>query len=298
MACCKPLEPDKVTAPVVSKGPTFGASQLTSVEFAKAKQDGESAHAKIKIASTANEIDRLLLDAMTKLEHALAQTNSRTEQQSLRDRLRNLETAARKRLNQLSKGDQYPSIEDEPLSAFTQETPSTARVHDTSRDGRDRAGKGSRSYAVKPRGGTATQQVSAGGKERAPSESTSGVVVFVAKQNFTIAELEQFSRYVNSANSARVSGRLSSTGRVSTTGELRADSSLDAARERKRAAAAGTAYEGQVGHAPDATWTGQPGSHEWHDQTPKVNASLGAQARSYPVGFVPTDFGLAYKWKS
>jgi len=63
-------------------------------------------------------------------------------------------------------------------------------------------------------------------------------------------------------------------------------------RERVRAEKAGTPYEGQVGHAPDTTWTGKAEGYEWHDQTGRVNASLGAQARNYPVGFKPDKFAF------
>ncbi|MBV9139727.1 MAG: hypothetical protein JO115_02195 [Pseudonocardiales bacterium] len=117
-----------------------------------------------------------------------------------------------------------------------------------------------------------------------------GPVVFRPRGNWTPEENEQLRRYVESANRARDKGMLSPTGRVSTKGELRAAANEEAREERVRAIEAGTQYQGQVGHAPDTTWTGKPEAFEWHDQTPRVNSSLGAQARQYPEGYKPTEF--------
>jgi hypothetical protein len=85
---------------------------------------------------------------------------------------------------------------------------------------------------------------------------------------------------------------------VSTSGALRAAASRAARRERRNAERVGRPYEGQVGHAPDTTWTGRPDSDEWHDQSPYVNRSLGGQSGGYPDGFVATDFSLGYTWES
>jgi hypothetical protein len=143
-----------------------------------------------------------------------------------------------------------------------------------------------------------SRTVITGTKSQAENSETGGLVIFTAKSHFTIAEIEQMSRYVETAKLAMDGNRLSSSGRVATSGMLRAASSLAAARERRRAEAAGVPYEGQVGHAPDATWTGRPKSGAWHDQTARVNASLGAQSRAYPIGFKPTDFSLGYNWQA
>ena len=119
-----------------------------------------------------------------------------------------------------------------------------------------------------------------------------GPVVFRARPDTTPEELQQLQRYIDTSNAARLDGQLSPTGRVSTQGALRAEASAEAAAERARALAAGTPYQGQVGHAPDTTWTGNPVGREWHDQTQRVNASLGGQASHYPVGYIPTVFQL------
>lgn len=94
-----------------------------------------------------------------------------------------------------------------------------------------------------------------------------GPVVFKPKDSWSAAEMVQFERYVDTANEALVAGELSAVGRVPTAGELRANASAEAMAERARAAEAGSPYSGQVGHAPDTTWTGEAEGYEWHDQT-------------------------------
>ena len=49
--------------------------------------------------------------------------------------------------------------------------------------------------------------------------------------------------------------------------------------------------EGVVaGHGPDTTWTGNPDPFRWLPLDQSVNASLGAQAQHYPLGYRPTGF--------
>ncbi|WP_182111673.1 WXG100 family type VII secretion target [Actinotalea sp. JY-7876] len=117
-----------------------------------------------------------------------------------------------------------------------------------------------------------------------------GPVTFRIREDMSAEEVTQVLRYVDTANAARLDGALSETGRVGTGGELREAASDAAAAERARAAAAGTPYQGHVGHAPDTTWTGRPEAYEWHDQSPLVNTSLGGKAPQYPVGHIPTVF--------
>jgi hypothetical protein len=115
-------------------------------------------------------------------------------------------------------------------------------------------------------------------------------VGFRAPPGATAEEIAQVRAYVDGCNRALCNGQLSSTGRVSTQGALRADASSAAAAERARAAAAGTPYSGHAGHVPDTTWTGRAVPPEWMDLAPRVNQSLGGQARRYPVGYRPTVF--------
>jgi hypothetical protein len=117
-----------------------------------------------------------------------------------------------------------------------------------------------------------------------------GPVVFRSPAGASPEEVAQVRRYVDAAERARKDRALSETGRVSTKGELRRESSKEARRERVRAERTDTPYEGHVGHAPDTTWTGKPEAYEWHDQTPRVNTSLGRQALNYPEGYKPTKF--------
>jgi len=117
-----------------------------------------------------------------------------------------------------------------------------------------------------------------------------GPVVFNAPADATPAEIAQLRAYVSGANDALEAGALSPSGRVSTRGALRTDASLAAAQERARAAAAGAAYEGHVGHVPDTTWTGDPVPYSWLDISPRLNSSLGGQAGRYPLGYKPTKF--------
>jgi hypothetical protein len=60
--------------------------------------------------------------------------------------------------------------------------------------------------------------------------------------------------------------------------------------ERMEAAENGTPYKDHAGHVPDKTWTGDPNPYKWLDMSPRLNASLGAQARRYPLGYKPTEF--------
>ncbi len=110
--------------------------------------------------------------------------------------------------------------------------------------------------------------------------------------NSTLEELEMARRVVAVSNEAIFADALSDTGRVSTAGALRAEASVAAQIERRRALAAGTPYQGVVGHIPDATWTGTAQPYTWMDLTDRLNKSLGSQARWYPVGYRPTGFKL------
>ncbi|MGH2545117.1 MAG: hypothetical protein ACRDRY_15480 [Pseudonocardiaceae bacterium] len=119
-----------------------------------------------------------------------------------------------------------------------------------------------------------------------------GPVEFYYRKSWTPEEQAQVRRYIEASERARKEGRLSTSGRVSTKGDLRRDSNKAAHAEKQRAERADTPYQGQAGHAPDSTWTGRSDAYEWHDQTSRVNASLGRQAQNYPVGFKPSKFRL------
>lgn len=108
--------------------------------------------------------------------------------------------------------------------------------------------------------------------------------------NATPEQIAQTQQYVNGANQAAVAGALSPTGRVPTAGSLRNAASQAAAAERAAANAAGTPYQGVVGHVPDTTWGGTPDPFLWMDLDPAVNASIGGQANGYPIGYQPTEF--------
>jgi hypothetical protein len=127
---------------------------------------------------------------------------------------------------------------------------------------------------------------------RAADDGDGPVVFNLPKKGATPEEVQQMQDYVDAANRAKADGALSPTGRVSTDGELRTEASAAAREEGARAAEAGTPYQGHVGHAPDTTWTGKAQGYEWHDQTPRVNTSLGRQAQGYPIGYRPTRFEL------
>lgn len=129
-----------------------------------------------------------------------------------------------------------------------------------------------------------------GADNGAEAAQSGGPVVFRGKTDWTPEEHQQLQRYVEASERARREGQLSDTGRVSTHGELRRDANKAAMAERLRGRDAGTPYEGHVGHAPDTTWTGRPDGYEYHDQTGRVNSSLGAQARQYPEGYRPSRF--------
>ena len=124
----------------------------------------------------------------------------------------------------------------------------------------------------------------------APEAAQQGPLVFRAPAGATPAEIAQLRAYVEGSNAALAAGEPSPSGRVSTKGELRYDASAEAALERRRAELAGAPYTGQAGHVPDTTWTGNAKPHSWLDLTPRVNSSLGAQARGYPIGYRPTTF--------
>ncbi len=96
--------------------------------------------------------------------------------------------------------------------------------------------------------------------------------------------------YIRGCNKALKAGKLSSTGRVSTKGSLRSKATQSAKKEKNRARKAGTPYKGHPGHVPDTTWTGDPNPYSWLDLDPRVNTSLGSQAKNYPVGYKPTKF--------
>jgi hypothetical protein len=118
----------------------------------------------------------------------------------------------------------------------------------------------------------------------------SGPVIFNAPPNATQAQIDQTRAYVEGSNEALRAGALSPTGRVSTLGQLRTAATLAANQERARALAAGTPYQGVVGHVPDTTWTGTPHPHSWLDLDRRVNSSLGGQSLRYPIGYRPTEF--------
>lgn len=60
--------------------------------------------------------------------------------------------------------------------------------------------------------------------------------------------------------------------------------------ERLLADEAGTPYQDVAGHAADTPWTAKPAPREWHDQTQRVNGSLGTAAGNHPLGYKPTIF--------
>jgi RHS repeat-associated protein len=124
------------------------------------------------------------------------------------------------------------------------------------------------------------------------SPSMSGPVQLKPPPGATANEIAQVQAYCDACNSALAQGQLSPTGRVSTSGALRQEASRAAQRERARAEAAGTPYQGHAGHGPDTTWTGKAEPPIWLDLSPRVNTSLGGQAPHYPVGYKPTLFEL------
>src|SRR5262249_26772585 len=101
----------------------------------------------------------------------------------------------------------------------------------------------------------------------------------------------QLKAFIEGANEAHSLGVLSPTGRIPTK-MLKRRATQAAAAERARAAAAGSPYQGVAAHVPDTTWTGNPVPHKWMDMTPRLNSSLGAQAKRYPHGYKPTKFTL------
>jgi hypothetical protein len=117
----------------------------------------------------------------------------------------------------------------------------------------------------------------------------SGPVVFKAPPNATPEQLAQLQAYVDGSNEALAAGYISPIGRVSTAGSLRVDASL-AAEDCAAAAETGNPYQGHAGHVPDTTWIGKPDPYAWLYLDPAVNASLGARARWYPIGYKPTEF--------
>jgi len=118
-----------------------------------------------------------------------------------------------------------------------------------------------------------------------------GPVIFKAPLDATVEELSQLRGYVDGSNEALSLGKLSQTGRAPTTA-LERQASRAAAAERNRAAVSGTPYQGHVAHVPDTTWTNNPIPHKWMDMSPRLNSSLGAQSRRYPLGFKPTQFTI------
>jgi len=117
------------------------------------------------------------------------------------------------------------------------------------------------------------------------SKSGDGPVIFKPPPGATKEEIKQVIKYCEGCNDALKNDALSPTGRVSTTGELRREASKQAAIQKKSGN-----YSGHAGHTPDTTWTGDPIPFQWLDLTPKVNSSLGGQARGYPIGYKPTIF--------
>jgi hypothetical protein len=119
-----------------------------------------------------------------------------------------------------------------------------------------------------------------------------GPVRFTVPHGASSATVASMRQYVEVAEQARLSGALSSTGRVSTAGALRLDANAAARLQRVEAAAAGRPYAGVVGHGPDTTWTGKAVPFRWLDMDALANASLGGQSGRYPVGYMPTIFEL------
>jgi len=122
------------------------------------------------------------------------------------------------------------------------------------------------------------------------SVDLSGPVEITPPSNATSEQIAQTKAYIDGSNQALQAGKLSPTGRVSTAGSLRTRANTSAARERARAIAAGTPYQGHVGHVPDTTWTGTADPFSWLDLDPSVNMSIGGQANRYPIGYKPTEF--------
>jgi hypothetical protein len=122
------------------------------------------------------------------------------------------------------------------------------------------------------------------------AEELTGPVVYKGLSDLTAEEQAQFQAYLDGANEAAQLGLLSPTGRVTTTGPIEQAAKKLAMAERKRAAEDGIPYQGDAGHVPDKTWTGDPAPYKWLDMSPRLNASLGAQARRYPLGYKPTEF--------
>ena len=121
----------------------------------------------------------------------------------------------------------------------------------------------------------------------------SGPVRFKPPANATAEQLAQWREATQIWNESLEAGELSPTGRVSTKGTLRREATRDVAKERARAAAAGTPYRGHAAHMPDTTWTGKPTPPRgYKDYDPSVNTSMGSQAKNYPVGYKPTEFVL------
>ncbi|MFJ7850106.1 ribonuclease YeeF family protein [Peribacillus sp. NPDC097206] len=122
------------------------------------------------------------------------------------------------------------------------------------------------------------------------NDTNTGPVEVKAPPGASAEQIAQVKAYVEGSNKALQDGALSPTGRISTKGKLRQDASRSARLEGKRAAESGTPYKGHVGHVPDTTWGGKPDPHSWLDLDPKVNTSLGGQAKKYPIGYRPTEF--------
>ncbi|MEL4105377.1 hypothetical protein AAFA46_00865 [Oscillospiraceae bacterium WX1] len=121
-------------------------------------------------------------------------------------------------------------------------------------------------------------------------DDLSGPVEITPPSNATPQQIAQTKAYIDGSNQALEAGKLSPSGRVSTAGSLRIRANASAASERARAAAAGTPYQGHVGHVPDTTWTGTADPFSWLDLDPSVNMSIGGQANRYPIGYKPTEF--------
>jgi RHS repeat-associated protein len=127
------------------------------------------------------------------------------------------------------------------------------------------------------------------GSASAMAAKPEGEVILRVFADATPAELAQADEYARLANEAIAEGH-TALGRVSTKGALRAEANAAAKAEKLRAARAGTPYQGVAGHAPDTTWIGTGHPPSWVDMSSRLNLSFGAQARGYPVGFIPTNF--------
>lgn len=124
------------------------------------------------------------------------------------------------------------------------------------------------------------------------SGSQMGTVYVNAPANATASQVQQVQAYVNGANQAIAADALSPVGRVPTKGALRDAASAAANVERAKAAAAGTPYQGHVGHVPDTTWMGTQNPFLWFDLDPRVNLSIGGQVNRYPFGYMPLEFRI------